>query len=175
MSTEQVVDVLLQSGALKIRQDQPFRLASGLLSPFYIDCRLILSSPAGLSAIADLMADDISRKLSADQFDVIAGGVTAGVPFATLVAERLKKPLVYIRPQPKAHGTGGQIEGGDVAGKRIVLIEDLVTRASSVQKFNAGLDAGGRVHCRSFRHCQPRRRRGAAQSAGNEFVAVIPD
>ena len=135
----QIVDILLGSGALKISADNPFRLASGLLSPFYIDCRLILSAPAGLSAVADLMAAQIRAERSESDYDIIAGGVTAGVPFATLVAERLAKPLIYIRPQPKAHGTGGQIEGGSVAGKRVLLIEDLITRASSVQKFHAAL------------------------------------
>ena len=74
---------------------------------------------------------------------VIAGGVTAGVPFATLVADRLGLPMVYVRAEAKAHGTAGRIEGGSVAGKRIHLIEDLISTAGSILAFAQALRADG--------------------------------
>ena len=89
--------------------------------------------------IADALAKDIENL----GVDVVAGGVTAGVPFATLVADRLMLPLAYIRPQPKKHGTGGQIEGASVAGKRVVLVEDLITTATSIDLFAKVLHSAG--------------------------------
>lgn len=137
-----IAEILLRSGALKISPDQPFKLTSGLFSPFYIDCRLIIGDAAARCAIGDALAEK-ARTIGLHAFDIVAGGVTAGVPFATMVADRLQKPLVYIRPEPKAHGTGSQIEGGDVAGKRVLLIEDLLNNAASVQKFHPVLKAAG--------------------------------
>ncbi|HCM83518.1 MAG TPA: orotate phosphoribosyltransferase [Alphaproteobacteria bacterium] len=132
---------LLSSGALKININQPFRLTSGLLSPFYVDCRLVIGDAAARSILADGMAEMIAPLLGS--IDVIAGGVTAGVPIATLLADRTQKPLCYIRPEPKAHGAGRQIEGADVAGKKVLLVEDLITKGSSIAKFQTALtDAG---------------------------------
>jgi orotate phosphoribosyltransferase len=130
---------LLSSGALKINLAQPFRLTSGLLSPFYVDCRLVIGDAAARSVLADGMVQMIAA-LNMD-IDVVAGGVTAGVPMATLLADRMQKPLCYIRPEPKAHGAGRQIEGCDVGGKNILLVEDLITKGSSIAKFQAALEA----------------------------------
>ena len=77
---------------------------------------------------------------------MIAGGVTAGVPFATLVADRLGLPMVYVRAEAKAHGTAGRIEGGAVAGERVHLIEDLISTAGSILAFAQALrEAGAEV------------------------------
>jgi len=122
---------LLTAGAFLIRPAKPFRLTSGLVAPFYINCRQLLSHTQARTDVAEALAERVDR----DAIDIVAGGVTAGVPFATLVADRLRLPLVYIRPEPKAHGTGGQIEGGAVAGKRLLLVEDLITTATSIRKF----------------------------------------
>lgn len=134
---------LLDAGAFLIRPEQPFRLTSGLLAPFYINCRQIIFHPAARAKIADAQATQLRAALRADELDVIAGGVTAGVPFATLVADRLGHPLVYVRPEPKGHGLGAQIEGGEVTGRRVALVEDLITTAGSIMKFVGALRAAG--------------------------------
>ena len=130
---------LLDAGAFLIRPNEPFRLTSGLLAPFCINCRLILGHAEARSQITDALARDVSKR----DADIVAGGVTAGVPFATLVADRLGLPLAYIRPQPKSHGTGGQIEGCDVKGRKVVLVEDLITTATSIVLFTNALRVGG--------------------------------
>ena len=134
-----IARALLEANAFIIRPDQPFRLTSGLLAPFYINCRLVLGHAKARTHIADALAKDIENL----GVDVVAGGVTAGVPFATLVADRLMLPLAYIRPQPKKHGTGGQIEGASVAGRRVVLVEDLITTATSIDLFAKALRSEG--------------------------------
>ena len=130
---------LLEAGAFLIRPNAPFRLTSGLLAPIYINCRLILGHARARADIADALAADVAKQSA----DIVAGGVTAGVPFATLVADRLVLPLTYVRPQPKSHGTGGQIEGAEVAGRKIVLVEDLITSATSIVLFTNALRAAG--------------------------------
>ena len=130
---------LLEAGAFLIRPNAPFRLTSGLLAPIYINCRLILGHARARADIADALAADVAKQGA----DIVAGGGTAGVPFATLVADRLVLPLTYVRPQPKSHGTGGQIEGAEVAGRKIVLVEDLITSATSIVLFTNALRAAG--------------------------------
>ena len=130
---------LLDAGAFLIRPNEPFRLTSGLLAPIYINCRLILGHARARADIADALAADVAER----DAHIVAGGVTAGVPFATLVADRLALPLTYVRPQPKSHGTGGQIEGAEVAGRKIVLVEDLITSATSIVLFTNALRAAG--------------------------------
>lgn len=130
---------ILDADAFLIRPEDPFRLTSGMLAPFYINCRQILSHPAARATVADALAEAV-RTTDAD---MVAGGVTAGVPYATMVADRLALPLVYVRPEPKGHGTGGQIEGGDVSGRRVALVEDLITTATSIMKFTPALREAG--------------------------------
>jgi orotate phosphoribosyltransferase len=129
---EAVAGALLAAGCLKVRVDPPFRLVSGLLAPFYVDCRQVLGDPAARGVIADRLAE---RARTLPAFDVIAGGVTAGVPFATLLADRLGAPLAYVRGEAKAHGLGAQVEGAAVEGRRVLLVEDLMTTGDSSLKF----------------------------------------
>ncbi len=130
---------LLDAGAFLIRPEAPFRLTSGLLAPIYINCRLILGHAQARAEIANALAEDVAKRGG----EIIAGGVTAGVPFATLVADRLGLPLVYVRPQPKSHGTGVQIEGSEVKGRNVVLVEDLITSATSIVLFTNALRVAG--------------------------------
>jgi len=141
-AAEEIAAVLLDTGAFLVRPEAPFRLTSGLLAPFYVNCRLILSRPEARTQAAAALAATVPQPGAT----VIAGGVTAGVPFATLVADRLALPMVYVRAEAKAHGTAGRIEGGDVAGARIHLIEDLISTAGSILAFTRTLrDAGAEV------------------------------
>jgi orotate phosphoribosyltransferase len=136
---EKTAAALLEAGAFLVRPEEPFRLTSGLLAPFYINCRLILSHTAARSSVADALAKTVPQPPTT----MIAGGVTAGVPYAALVADRLALPLVYVRTKAKEHGTAGQIEGGSVAGENVVLIEDLITTAGSILAFAETLRAAG--------------------------------
>ena len=131
-TADAVASALLDADCLKVRVDQPFRLVSGLDAPFYIDCRQVLGNPACRTIIADQLAAH-TRALGA--FEVIAGGVTAGVPFATLLADRLEMPLAYVRGEAKVHGLGIQVEGASVKARRVLLIEDLMTTGDSSLKF----------------------------------------
>ena len=141
-AAEEIAAVLLETGAFLVRPEAPFRLTSGLLAPFYVNCRLILSRPEGRTRAAAALAATVPQPGAT----VIAGGVTAGVPFATLVADRLALPMVYVRAEAKAHGTAGRIEGGSVAGERVHLIEDLISTAGSILAFAQALrDAGAEV------------------------------
>ena len=141
-AAEEIAAVLLNTGAFLVRPEAPFRLTSGLLAPFYVNCRLILSRPEGRTRAAAALAATVPQPGAT----VIAGGVTAGVPFATLVADRLGLPMVYVRAEAKAHGTAGRIEGGSVDGERVHLIEDLISTAGSILAFAQALrDAGARV------------------------------
>ena len=140
-TAEDIAAVLLDTGAFLVRPEAPFRLTSGLLAPFYVNCRLILSRHEARSRAAAALAATVPQPGAT----VIAGGVTAGVPFATLVADRLELPMVYVRAEAKAHGTAGRIEGGSVAGARVHLIEDLISTASSILAFAQALREAGAV------------------------------
>ena len=141
-AADEIAAVLLDTGAFLVRPAEPFRLTSGLYAPFYVNCRLILSRHEARAQAATALAATVPQPSAT----VIAGGVTAGVPFATLVADRLALPMVYVRSEAKAHGTAGRIEGGSVAGARVHLIEDLISTAGSILAFAQALrDAGAEV------------------------------
>ncbi|MBC8410939.1 MAG: orotate phosphoribosyltransferase, partial [Rhodobacteraceae bacterium] len=114
---------------------EPFTLASGLSSPTYIDCRKLISYPQIRSTVMDFMACKILRNAGFDAFDNIAGGETAGIPFAALIAERLGLPMTYVRKKPKGYGKDAQIEGKLDKGQRVLLVEDLTTDGGSKLKF----------------------------------------
>ena len=141
-AAEEIAEALLDTGAFLVRPAQPFRLTSGLYAPFYVNCRLILSRHEARARAAAALAATVPQP----ETTAIAGGVTAGVPFATLVADRLGLPMVYVRAEAKAHGTASRIEGGGVAGERVHLIEDLISTAGSILAFTRALrDAGAEV------------------------------
>ncbi|MGF1624180.1 MAG: orotate phosphoribosyltransferase [Alphaproteobacteria bacterium] len=142
-TADAVAAALLKAECLNVRIDPPFRLVSGLVAPFYIDCRHVLGHPGCRSVIVERLVER-ARRLS--PFEVVAGGVTAGVPFATLLADRLEKPLAYVRSEAKAHGLGVQVEGADVRDRSVLLVEDLMTTGDSSLKF-AGIlrDHGARI------------------------------
>lgn len=122
----EVTKVLLETKAVKINVKDPFIFASGIKSPIYCDNRYILGFPEYRNIVLNGILDAIKEDV-----DVIAGVATAGIPWASLVADKLFKPLSYIRTKPKGHGSGKLIEGADVKGKRILLIEDLITTGNS--------------------------------------------
>ncbi|MGD9918932.1 MAG: orotate phosphoribosyltransferase [Paenirhodobacter sp.] len=127
--------MLLEIGAVNFRPEEPFILASGLPSPTYIDCRKLISFPRIRATLMDFLAVTVMREAGFEAFDNIAGGETAGIPFAALVAERLALPMTYVRKKPKGYGRNARIEGLMTEGQRVLLVEDLTTDGGSKLSF----------------------------------------
>ncbi len=144
--SETVAKMLLEINAVHFRADQPYTFTSGLASPVYIDCRKLISYPRIRSAIMDFAASIVFRNVGFEQFDAVAGGETAGIPFAAWLADRLGLPMQYVRKKPKGFGRDAQIEGSLPEGARVLLVEDLTTDGGSKLKFaDAIATAGARV------------------------------
>ena len=123
--------MLLETGAVHFNAREPYIYASGLPGPTYVDCRKLISFPRSRSALMDFLAATVTREAGFEAFDNIAGGETAGIPFAALVAERLALPMTYVRKQAKGHGRNARIEGRMSKGDRVLLVEDLATDGGS--------------------------------------------
>ena len=140
---KRVARLLLDIKAVNFRSDPPFIFTSGKASPVYTDCRKIISFPKVRSELCDLGAQRIRETGAA--FDAVAGGETAGIPFAAWISERLNSPMLYIRKQPKGFGRGAQIEGDFADGAKMVLVEDLATDAGSKVNFVNAIRKAGSV------------------------------
>jgi orotate phosphoribosyltransferase len=127
--------MLLDIRAVHFNAETPFTLASGLPSPTYIDCRKLISFPRIRSVLMDFMAVTVMRGAGPEAFTNVAGGETAGIPFAALVAERLALPMTYVRKKPKGYGRNARIEGVMGEGDRVLLVEDLATDGGSKLSF----------------------------------------
>ena len=143
-----IAEKLLQINAIKLNIQNPFTWASGWKSPIYCDNRKALSFPFIRDFIKSEMCNVIFQ--SFENADMIAGVGTAGIPWGAMAADQLKLPYIYVRPKPKEHGLGNQIEGFYESGKRVVVVEDLIsTGKSSLQVVdvlkNAGLEVEGMV------------------------------
>ena len=133
---KKTINYLLQINAIKLNTKTPFTWASGIKSPIYCDNRLILSNIEIRDYIANQMANIISKSFSGNY--IIAGVATGAIAIGALVAERLKKPYIYVRPNPKGHGLKNQIEGSLPSGSNVIVIEDLIsTGMSSLNAVNA--------------------------------------
>ncbi|MEO0557892.1 MAG: orotate phosphoribosyltransferase [Bacteroidota bacterium] len=130
---------LLALRAVVLRPNDPFTWASGRLSPVYTDNRLTLGDPA----VRGRLIDGFRQLASAFEVSMIAGTATAGIPHATLLADRLELPLVYVRSAPKGHGRKNLIEGASVSGHRVLVVEDLVSTGGSVLAAAEALRANG--------------------------------
>ena len=127
--------MLLEIGAVHLNGDEPFTLASGLPSPTYVDCRKLISYPRIRATLMDFLTVTVMRDAGFEAFDNIAGGETAGIPFAALVAERMALPMTYVRKKPKGYGRNARIEGVMGEGDRVLLVEDLTTDGGSKLSF----------------------------------------
>jgi orotate phosphoribosyltransferase len=138
--------MMLEVKAVHFSQDKPFVFTSGWASPVYIDVRKLISYPRVRSAVIDFAAATIVRDVGFEQFDTVAGGETAGIPYAAWIADRLSLPMQYVRKKPKGFGRGAQIEGHIEEGARTLLVEDLTTDGRSKVNFCTALrDAGAIV------------------------------
>jgi orotate phosphoribosyltransferase len=137
--------MLLEIEAVHFRADEPYRFTSGLHAPVYIDCRKLISFPRIRSALMDFACAKVLRGAGFEAFDAVAGGETAGIPFAAWIAERLALPMLYVRKKPKGFGRGARIEGSHGEGARVLLVEDLATDGGSKINFAEALrEAGAR-------------------------------
>jgi orotate phosphoribosyltransferase len=143
-----VAEKLLQVAAVKLSPNKPFTWASGWKSPIYCDNRRVLSFPFVRDFIKSELCNLVFEHFL--QAEVLAGVATAGIPWGAMAADQLKLPYIYVRPKPKEHGLGNQIEGNYTAGQRVLVIEDLIsTGKSSLQVVevlrNAGVEVVGMV------------------------------
>jgi len=127
--------MLLEIGAVDFNAETLFTYASGLKGPTYVDCRRIISFPRVRATLMDFLACTVMRGAGFEAFDNVAGGETAGIPFAALVAERLALPMTYVRKKPKGYGRNARIEGVMREGERVLLVEDLTTDGGSKLSF----------------------------------------
>lgn len=141
--SEMVARMLFEIEAVHFRADEPYIFTSGLASPVYIDCRKLISYPRIRSAVMDFAASVIVRDVGFEQFDAVAGGETAGIPFAAWLSDRLGLPMQYVRKKPKGFGRDAQIEGDLREGARVLLVEDLTTDGGSKIKFAEALRHAG--------------------------------
>lgn len=143
---EITAQMLIEVEAVKFNADEPYKFTSGWASPVYIDCRKLISYPRVRQTLMDFAASVIVRNIGFESIDSIAGGETAGIPFAAWISDRLMLPMQYVRKNPKGFGRKAQIEGDFEDNSRILLVEDLTTDGNSKLKFCQALrEAGVRV------------------------------
>ena len=139
-----IAQALLKIDAVGFSVQDPITFTSGLKAPVYVDNRKFPFWPEEWSLVTKGFVQKIEQEKI--EFDVIAGIETAGIPHASALAFTLKKPSVFVRKKPKEHATGKRIEGGDVSGRKVLLIEDLVTTGmSSLAGVQALREAGANV------------------------------
>jgi orotate phosphoribosyltransferase len=127
--------MLIEVGAIGFNSNTPYKLASGLPSPTYVDCRKLISFPRIRSTLMDFLTIKIFREIGLEKINNVAGGETAGIPFAALVAERMGLPMTYVRKKAKGYGKNARIEGVIKPDQNILLVEDLATDGGSKISF----------------------------------------
>jgi orotate phosphoribosyltransferase len=146
-AAETTARILLETKAVLFSPDKPFTFTSGRVSPVYIDCRKLISFPRARRKLMDMGTALIERAIGFESIDAVAGGETAGIPFAAWIAERMALPMLYIRKKPKGFGRNAQIEGDLAEGQRVLLVEDLASEGTSKLNFvHAIRTAGGQIN-----------------------------
>ncbi|MEP6465114.1 MAG: orotate phosphoribosyltransferase [Ginsengibacter sp.] len=136
-----IAEKLLQAQAIKLSPEKPFTWASGWKSPIYCDNRKVLSFPYLRDFIKSEMCNVIFEQFA--EADLLAGVATAGIAWGAMAADQLKLPFIYVRPKPKEHGLGNQIEGFFEAGQKAVVVEDLISTGKSSLQVVEVLRAAG--------------------------------
>src|SRR5690242_12173187 len=137
--------ILLEVGAVNFNSSTPFIFTSGWASPVYIDFRRLIFYPRVRETLCEFATSTILREVGFESIDVIAGGETAGIPFAAWIADRLMLPMQYVRKKPKGFGRNAQIEGDVRENARTLLVEDLTTDGRSKVNFCKALRQAGAV------------------------------
>lgn len=142
--SQDVAQILLELNAVTLNPKKPYHYVSGLLSPVYTDCRVLMAYPDKRREIRDFYIEAI--KNSGVEFEVVAGTATAGIPHAAWIADKLDLPMVYVRGKAKDHGKENMMEGIIKRGQKTIVIEDLVsTGDSAINSINAVRAAGGEI------------------------------
>ena len=138
--------ILLDIGAVNFRPEDPYILTSGRASPVYIDCRKLISFPAERTRVIGHANQAIADAASDQPIEAVAGGETAGIPYAAWISQEMDLPMLYVRKQPKGFARMSQIEGDMAEGCHVLLVEDMATDGGSKVNFiNAINKAGGSV------------------------------
>jgi orotate phosphoribosyltransferase len=140
---ELTAKILIEVDAVRFMDDKPFIYTSGWASPVYTDCRRLISFPRVRNTLIDFGVSTVMRDVGFEQFDAVAGGETAGIPFAAWMADRLMLPMQYVRKKAKGFGRNAQIEGHLEEGDRVLLVEDMTTDGRSKVNFCKALRAAG--------------------------------
>lgn len=148
---KQAAKILLTTKSVLFNSREPFVFTSGRISPVYTDCRRLISFPQERSTLMDMGAALLKEKAGINNIDFVAGGETAGIPYAAYISDRLNKPMLYVRKKPKGFGRMAQIEGCmDKDGSKVILVEDLQTDGGSKKVFIDALREAGAVIEHSF-------------------------
>jgi orotate phosphoribosyltransferase len=141
--SDATANILLEVKAVHFNAEKPYIFTSGWASPVYIDCRKLISYPRARRALMEMAEATILSGVGYEQIDSVAGGETAGIPFAAWLADRLMLPMQYVRKKPKGFGRNAQIEGHLDEGTRVLLVEDLTTDSRSKVNFIQALRGAG--------------------------------
>ena len=137
--------MLIECKAILFNAEKPFTFTSGLASPVYTDMRKVIAHPRIRASLTDFAVETIETEIGYETIEAVAGGETAGIPFAAWIAERMHLPMQYVRKKPKGFGRNARIEGEVVEGAQALLVEDLATDGGSKVGFcNALREAGQR-------------------------------
>jgi orotate phosphoribosyltransferase len=144
-AAQTIANILLETKAVNFRPEEPYTLTAGWASPVYIDCRWLISFPRARRTIILLAREEIEQTMAVETLDSVAGGETAGIPYAAWISDALDLPMQYIRKKPKGFGRMAQIEGQLDEGANVLLVEDLATDGGSKLAFVKALrEAGAR-------------------------------
>ncbi|HRK98137.1 MAG TPA: orotate phosphoribosyltransferase [Alphaproteobacteria bacterium] len=150
-NTKIAAKILLDTKSVLFNAREPFVFTSGRISPVYVDIRRLISFPAERTALMDMGAELLKEKVGINNIDYVAGGETAGIPYAAFLSDRLNKPMLYVRKKPKGFGRMAQIEGCmDKENANVILIEDLQTDGGSKKVFIDAIRAAGAKIAHSF-------------------------
>ncbi len=143
---QRTAEILLETESVLFNAKTPFTVKSGRQQPVYVDCRRLISFVKERDIVMDYAAKRLQNSIGSAKIDVLAGGETAGIPYSAFIAERLKKPMIYVRKEPKGYGRLAQIEGAlpQTEKPKVVLIEDLQTDGGSKEVF---IDALRKADC----------------------------
>ncbi|NIJ53710.1 orotate phosphoribosyltransferase [Dyadobacter arcticus] len=145
---KRIAELLLEAQAIKLSPEKPFQWSSGWLSPIYCDNRVALSYPDTRTFIKKTLAELIRREYP--HVHAVVGVATGGIAQGALVADLLELPFAYVRPEPKKHGMGNQIEGRLEKGQSVIILEDLISTGGSSLKVvdvlrEAGIEVAGMI------------------------------
>jgi orotate phosphoribosyltransferase len=142
--------ILLETQSVLLRPGDPFTLTSGRQSPVYVDCRRLIGFPRARRRLMEMAVALIEERIGFEAIDVVAGGETAGIPYAAWLADRLMLPMCYVRKKAKGFGRNARIEGNLEEGQRALLVEDLATDGASKLSFVEALREAGAECAHTF-------------------------